>query len=164
MKYKFAYFRHKDYDTNKDSKKVSLLTFEHYIPSINSIISITSGKFWAGDKGANVEFKKFFDNTMIYVFYQQSKQNINNQTNKFAGIGFEIPLVPNKIKNNRYFQITGTNAFNHRIKSVVGKRENIILPGQLYNPTINYSINNYINNRNRLSESYIKANIYKIIF
>ncbi len=164
LKYKFAYFKHKDYDINHDDRKVSLLTFDHYLPSINSIVSVTGGKFWARDIGANIEFKKFFDNTMIYLFYQQSKQDINNQTNKFAGIGFEIPLVPNKIKNNKYFQITGTNAFNHKIKSVVGERENIILPGQLYNPTINYSINNYINNRDRLTKSYIENNIYRIIF
>ena len=159
IKYKFGYFKHKDFDINSDDRKFQIVTMEHYFENNDFIVSLSKGKYWAEDEGYEFKIKKFFDDTMIYLLFQKS----NNLNNKFVGIGFEVPLTPRKIPNNKYLQITSTNAFNHKIKTTISKDENVIASGQFNDVKTSYDISNHFYNRDRLNSGYIKKSLIKII-
>jgi len=164
IKYKFAKFI---YRKNHNIKKnINLLTYEYDYTKLDLGIEIVYGKFFNQDKGYKIRLKKFFDNTLIYLFYGKTKPKYNirfsENINKFAGIGFEIPIVSKQISNNsRYFQLTSTNFFNYGIGTTVGRKDgtNTIVYGQLIEPKSYTDISRYFYNKNRLSLEYIKYNI-----
>jgi hypothetical protein len=167
VKYKYGYFKHRDYDKNFKEKYVELLTYQYHFNPLDTIVEITGGKFWNQDTGYNLKLKKYFEDTMIYLLYQNSDKEYLNKTHndKFIAIGVEIPLTPKKIEDHRYYQITGTNAFNHKVKSTISRDDgtNTIVGGRNVEPILTKDMSRDYYNRGRLSKEYIRTNVLKLI-
>ncbi|NPA59888.1 MAG: YjbH domain-containing protein [Epsilonproteobacteria bacterium] len=146
----------KDQDTD-DTKNITLATYRYYDPHYDAIVELTGGTYYNQDNGFDLQLKRYFGETLIRLFYQ-------NTTAEYIGIGFELPLTPRRVADNRYIQFKGSNDFSYQIRSVVRSDDsvNALKPGGARNPDTGFEIEDRFLNRNRLTESYIRKHILRL--
>jgi hypothetical protein len=144
---KVGLFKNRD-DSNEEKKKIALVSYSYYIDTIDSIVKIQGGKYFYQDKGFDITFKKFFNNNAVYLKYQQ------NKSNKYVGIGFEIPL--DFSFNSKKAQIKGVNNFKHYVRTTVDRDDNTnqVVPSGLKEIDTRFDNESEYLNRGRFSKSY----------
>lgn len=155
--FKLKLGRLEDKDTGY-TRDVKLATYKYYTPWLDAFAELTYGTYYNQDKGYDIQLKRFFGDTMIKVFYQ------NTDAAEYMGAGFEIPLTPRKIPNFKYGQIKGKHDFKYQLRSVVfaDNNRNYLTPSGAVYPTSEHELEEQYLNRNRLSESYIRKHILRL--
>ena len=166
----------KDGDTYKEfylgkfnTRTLALTKYSYYHDKLDMLSIINIGKYWNQDLGFDIKFKRYFGDVAVYLTYQQSTPKRTNasfseSTDHYAGLGIEVPLTLRHTPNFKYVQVKGTNAFDYRVQTTVGRKDgtNSITPGGNYDPEIAISSEKYFYNRNRLQLSYIKSHAFRL--
>ena len=140
-----------------DTRKIYLADYTYYIDTYDLFLSLQAGKYYNQDNGFEVRMKRFFGDTAITLFYQ-------NTTQQYAGVGIELPLTPRSVPFGRYVQFTGKNDFSYRIRSSIkdAGTENNVNPSGAVVPALAYDIQSDLLNRNRLNISYLQKHILRM--
>ena len=151
---KLGYLKDKD---TKETHNITLGTYGYYSPNYDAYIELTGGKYYNQDNGFDLQVKRYFGETLIKLFYQ-------NTTDEYVGIGVELPLTPRRAANTPYVQFKGQNDFLYQLRSVVRSDDgqNFVKPGGARNPNTEFEIEDKFLNRNRLTESYVKNHILRL--
>ena len=178
FKLKAGYFESfKDGDAYKEfylgkfnTRTLALAKYSYYLDSLDMLSEINLGQYWNQDLGFDVKFKRYFGDIAVYLAYQQStpkrtRTSLSESTDHYAGLGIEIPLTLRHTPNFKYVQVKGTNAFDYRLQTTVGRKDgtNGVVPGGNYDPEVAISSENYFYNRNRLQLSYIQSHAFRLI-
>ena len=178
FKFKVGYFESfKDGDAYKElflgrfnTRTVALAKYSYYLDNLDMLSEINLGQYWNQDLGFDVKFKRYFGDVAVYLAYNQStpkrtRTTLSESTDHYAGLGIEIPLTLRHTPNFKYAQVKGTNAFDYRLQTTVGRNDgtNGVVPGGNYDPEVAISSENYFYNRNRLQLSYIKSHAFRLI-
>jgi len=178
FKLKAGYFKSfKDGDAYKElylgkfnTRTLALAKYSYYLDSLDMLSEIKVGKYWNQDLGFGVKLKRYFGDVAVYLAYEQStpkrtRASLSETTDRYAGLGIEIPLTLRHTPNFKYAQVRGTNAFDYRVETTVGRKDstNTLVPGGNYDPEVAISSENYFYNRNRLQLSYIKSHVFRLI-
>jgi hypothetical protein len=144
--------------------------YSYLFDKYDTFTELNFGQYWNQDIGFDLKVKRFFGDIAVYVSFEQSKPYFSNSlfsedTDRYAGIGFEIPLTFKHTQSYKYGQVMGTKAFDHQIKSTIAREDgtNTIVPGGNYNPKIALNSENYFYNRNRMQLSYIKIHSFRLV-
>ncbi|QSZ42382.1 hypothetical protein GJV85_09780 [Sulfurimonas aquatica] len=177
LKLKAGYFeQYRDGDAFKEywlgkfiSRRVLLVKYSYFVDSLDTLLEIKAGQYWNQDQGFEVRFKRYFGDTAVYLTYDQSKayqrdSSYSEQTDRYAGIGVEIPLTLRHTPSFKAVQLKGTNAFSYKVKTTILREDgtNNLVPGGNYDPSMVISSEEYYLNRNRLQLSYIKSHLFKM--
>jgi len=146
-----------DEDENKDTKKIYLGTYSYYDNTFDTSVELTAGQFYNQDSGFEFKLKRFFGDTALTLFYQ-------NSNTQFVGMGIEVPLTPRRVANSRYGQIKGKRDFYYQLRSSIHDKSgiNVVNPLDVKAPTREFDIENRFLNRNRFSEAYIKKHLLRL--
>ena len=154
FKFKLGYLKDKDTD---EARNIALATYGYYDYNYDAYVELTAGKYYNEDSGFDLQLKRYFGDTLIRFFYQ-------NTTSEYIGIGFELPLTPRRVANTPYVQIKGKNNFSHQLRSAIRSDDgqNFVKPGGAKNPKTEFELEDRFLNRNRLTESYIKKHLLRL--
>ncbi len=146
-------FKHKD-NNIKDDRDVYLGSYRYFYEPLNLFTKITYGQYWNQDKGATVEFKRFFDQTAVSFYIQDVGY-------KYAGVRVSFPLTTRKLYNSKIVQLKGKSDFNYGIRTTI--KETVAGNPQRPNggviPKSDFELTATYLDRDRLNSSYIKNNI-----
>jgi hypothetical protein len=145
-----------DWKDDPDIRTNYLGIYSYYIPQIDTNFRLTGGEYFYGDRGYEVRMKKFFGDTAISFFYQNSDQN-------YIGINIALPLTPRKIADS-YLQLKGKNNFNYGLRTTVQDDDgaNTIETAYLVKVGREFDTERSFLNRNRLSSDYVKKHILRV--
>ena len=145
-------------DNQDDMRDVYLGSYRYFYAPLNLFTEFSYGQYWAQDKGAMVEMKRFFGETSV-AFY------IKNTVKSYAGFEVSLPLTFRKIpKSSAFGQLKGKKDFSYGIRTVVESPDNanyLTVTGGIF-PKTDLELTSVYLNRDRLSVSYIKENLNRI--
>lgn len=139
-----------------DERTVYLGSYTYYDATYDAMLTLSGGKYYNQDTGFDVKFKRFFGDTAITLFYQ-------NTSSEYMGVGVELPLTPRRVPDG-YVQLKGKSDFSYSIRSSIRDTsgENMIKPSGAVNPALEYSLESRMLNRNRLSQAYLRAHVLRL--
>ena len=142
-------------DDDKE-KDIYLGSYNYYYDSYDVLFSVRGGKYFNQDEGFDIGVKRFFGDTSINFFYQ-------NTDTQFVGLGVEIPLTPRRVSNSKYGQFKGKRDFEYHFRTSVKDKSgiNAINPKDAKIANREFNAKSRFLNRYRLSEDYIKKHILR---
>lgn len=137
-------------------REVYLGSYTYYDKTYDAFFTLSAGRYYNQDNGFDLKFKRFFGDTAITLFYQ-------NTNVEYIGIGVELPLTPRRVLDG-YLQVKGTGNFSHSVRSSIRDSggQNFVKPSGAINPQLAYDTESRFLNRNRLSQSYLRAHVLRL--
>jgi len=154
-----------DNDNGSNRKETYLGSYRYYFAPLDTYLEGTVGKFYTQDRGALAEFKRYFGDTAITLYYKNSVAT-DGRNHQAGGIQFQFPLTPRRdMKRYRYFpQIKGTNEWSYAQETSIAKNGQVNYLGTPIGikpePPVNAGRVFY--NRDRLSEGYLKKHLLRL--
>ena len=160
--------RYKEYYLGKYiTRDFFIAKYSYMLSEYDLLAELEVGRYWNLDSGFGVKIKRFFGDVAVSMAYTQTKaDNLFSETfDKYATIGFEIPLTFQHLPNNKYLQLQGTKAFNYDLKSTIFRNDgsNNLVSGGSYNPPVALSLKEDFYNRGRVQLSYIKSHLFRFV-
>lgn len=149
-------------DKNNDSDHdVWIGGYRYYFSPLDLFFEITGGKYWYQDKGYTLELKRFFEDTCITLFYQDTDDPIGG---KAAGIKISLPLTPRRDMKPSFFQVKGSDQWSYYQQTTVHDQGegNPINMNIAIEPRTARSLERVYCNRDRLNELYINAHLLRM--
>ncbi|RUM66030.1 MAG: hypothetical protein DSZ06_04050 [Sulfurospirillum sp.] len=145
-----------DWKIDPDVRTNYLGIYSYYIPQIDANFRLTGGEFYSGDHGFEVRMKKFFGDTGVSFFYQNTDQN-------YIGINVALPLTPRRV-GDYMVQLKGKNDFSYGLRTTVQDDDGrntleTAYAVRIYNE---FDTEKTFLNRNRLSTDYVKRHILRL--
>lgn len=148
-----GYFKH---DSNDHKAKPALINYRFYLDSWDWALEVGAGQYWFDDKGFTVSSKHWFGDTSVSITYQ-------NTDEQFAGLTFSLPITLQKDMNPSVIQVRGIDEWSLNYRTMVGNDRCNCLNGSLATPTgLQHNLARVYDNRDRLSESYVQANLARL--
>jgi hypothetical protein len=151
-------FKNKNKDLN-DDKEVYLGTYRYFYTPLELFTEITYGKYWYKDNGGMFKVKRFFNDTAVSFYYQDTTME------KYIGFTITLPLTPRKLnKASNWGQVKGIRDFTTGLRSTVFRDDgtNLLNPFGGITPVSDFELGSYYLNSYRLTSEYIKKNISKL--
>ena len=150
---KVGSFKHKNSNI-KDKRDIYLGTYRYFYEPFNLFTEVTYGQYWNQDKGATIEFKRFFDQTAVSFYIQDVSY-------KYAGVKVSFPLTTRKLYNSKIVQLKGKSDFNYGIRTTIKEASggNVLYPNGGVIPKSDFELTSTYLDRDRLNGSYIRNNI-----
>lgn len=120
-----------------------VVQYRYNLPFYNISSTLTSGKFFEQDSGYRLDFKFWFDNNAITLFYK-------NTDSTFAGVALSIPLTPARSFNTPAFRLEGENHWTYHLQTQTGKSRNTISFGNARIPSLPIPNDHLLFNEDRL--------------
>jgi hypothetical protein len=149
-----SYYRDKR-DDNADVVKPMLAHYRYYIDQYDWALEANAGQYWAGDKGFTVTSKHWFGDTSVNLYYQKTDKS-------FAGLSLSIPLSFRKDMSPAPLQIRGIEQWTYGYRTMVNNPSNDLNGSLAATSDLQNSIDRNYYNRDRLSASYINANLLRL--
>jgi hypothetical protein len=146
---------------NNHHKKYELATYRlAHDASMSTVTEITTGKYWAGDKGWSVGQRFWHGDTALNVYLRRTRMTESSPLVSFAGLQFSIPITPRVNKGMQHLALRGTNQWTYTLESRVFDRENLLTGGYGEVPRLGDSlIQNF--NRDRNSTRYLESSLIR---
>lgn len=142
-------------------KNYGLATYRYaYDDSMTTVTEISSGKFWAGDRGWILGQKFWHGDTALAVYLRRSRMTDASPLVSFAGFQISLPLTPRVNKGFENLAIKGVNQWTYALESRVFDRENLITGGFGEIPKVGESLIQTFN-RDRNNTRYFEAGLIK---
>ena len=142
-------------DENGDkNKEIYLGKYRYFYEPLELFSEVVYGQYWNQDRGVTVQLKRFFGETEIAFYYK----NVGSQ---YLGVLLSFPFTPKVSSASRVGQIKGKKDFHYGLRTVIrdDSGSNRLLPSSGIIPTLDFELESYYLNRDRVSQSYIKAHI-----
>ncbi len=162
---KYAYFRGREetvpsgniaYEPFREEHYIYTATYSYYHDSLDTLLELTTGKFYYDDTGFEVKAKRYFGDTAIGFFYQKADE-------QYIGISIEVPLTPRKVEDS-YFQVKGKADYKYNLRTTVNDPDNAnyLAPGGLLRASREFDIESNFLNRSRLNSDYVKKHVLRL--
>ena len=152
-------FENKDKNLD-DDKEVYLGTYRYFYTPLELFTEITYGKFWYKDKGGMLRIKRFFNDTAVSFYYQDTSME------KYIGFTVTLPLLTARklSKASNWGQIKGIRDFTTGLRTTVFRDDgtNALNPFGGITPVSDFELGSYYLNSYRLTSEYIKKNISRL--
>jgi hypothetical protein len=143
-------------------KNYHLVNYRYaYDDQQRTVTELTSGKFWAGDKGWNIMQKFWHGDTAISVYMRRSRMSDTRPLVSFAGLQISLPFTPRVNKSFEYFNLRGSNQWSYTIETKILEKDNFIVGGYGEVPKIGESLVQTFN-RDRNSTKYYEASLIRL--
>ena len=142
------------YETNV-SKHSLLASYRYYLPEQAISTTLTAGKFWDEDQGFRLDFKFWFEDKAVTLFYK-------NTDNQFIGMGLSIPLTPEKAFDKPWGQLKGKKQWQYALQTQIANTTNNVSFKSAGIPKPTDSIENIYFNHDRLSPLYTRHNQHRL--
>jgi hypothetical protein len=149
-------------DSDRDLKReIYLGSYRYYIDQLDLYVEGTYGKYFYQDKGITIDVKRFFGDTSITMFY---KYTGDNEGQEAAGIRISFPLTPRRDMKPSFAQIRGADSWSYQLQSTVASEGefNPVNTNIAVIPQMFHNLEHTYYNRDRLSEVYIKNNLFRL--
>ena len=147
-----------DFYSDTKYRNEKLLSYRYYLDNINSDLKITIGEYLYGDRGVNLQFKRYFSDISIGFDLSKTKHPIRG-TNTVGKLTLSIPFGMKKQYKTDYFNIKGGNLSYERRKTVTNQEgSNLAQPLHLKEIDNSFTLENYYLDRGHLHPAYIKSN------
>jgi hypothetical protein len=143
---------------SNESREVYLGKYRYFYEPLDLFSEITYGQYWNQDRGVTLQLKRFFGESAIALYYK----NVGTQ---YLGIQFSIPFTLQKIpKASSFGQIRGKKDFTYSLRTTIKEDDgtNRLKPSGGVIPEVDFEIENYYLNRDRVNKEYIKENIERM--
>ena len=136
-------------------REIYTAEYRYYWESLNTSFQVEAGQFWRQDKGIKLSSVFNMGDTRVTLYAQDTD---------VALIGFDvsIPLTPRRDMRPSFFQLKGADTWTHGIATKVNGSDNALSPQRGYRPNYLRYIDERYFNDDRLSISYIKANVSRL--
>ena len=141
-------------------REVMMGMYRYYSSKFDASAEIRYGQYWQQDKGVMLKLERLFGDVTVNLNYKNTKVD-NQKSNQFIGLGFSVPLSPNKDHSNKYVQFRGKPNWNYTINSLVGEA-NVLTPGTGDTARMFYNLDNFYYNLDRLGKKYIYNNASRL--
>ena len=137
--------------------KILLGTYRLYLPHWDSSIEATAGSFYNRDRGYRFDFKRFFGDTAISVFYAHT-------TEKILGLALTVPLTPRRDLPPAAVQVRGWAHWPLSLYTVIKdpSQANPLEPGLAQLPDTPHSLRGATYDDSRLNASYVKEHLARL--
>lgn len=143
-------------------KNYHLINYRYaYDDQQRTITELTSGKFWAGDKGWNIAQKFWHGDTAISVYMRRSRMSDIRPLVSFAGLQISLPFTPRVNKSFESLNLRGSNQWSYTIETKILEKDNFIVGGYGEVPKIGESLVQTFN-RDRNSTRYYEAGLLRL--
>jgi hypothetical protein len=147
---------------NNNQRNYQLLKYRYASGyDFNNATEVTSGKFWAGDKGFSVNHKFWHGDTAISVYFRRTRPTDASQLYSFAGLEISLPLTPRQNKGFENLIIKGPSQWSYALETRVLAPENTIIGGLGVVPRVGESLMQKFNH-DRNSTKYYEVNMFRI--
>ena len=151
-----------------EHRSIYLARYSYLLQDYDLLGEVRGGKYWNQDTGFDVTLKRFFGDVSISLFYQQSNGSNklhSEQTDRFAGMGIELPLTLKRTPVYRYGQLRGTNAFRYGLRTTIMRDDgsNRIITSGTVDPRTGFEVEDYFLNRNRMQPGYLETHLYRLL-
>ncbi len=123
------------------------------------------GEFFDGDKGYIASTRFRFADTFIEVLYRDSKNALELERQKFAGVQISLPISPRRALATPYAVVRGAAEFNTSLLTLVGQQSNYISGigshGRFANAPASLDLKLY--NRDRQSAAYASSHAQRLV-
>jgi len=150
-----------------------LASYRYYYTPLDLSLGGTAGRFWAQDKGFQLELKRFFGDTAVSIYYKNTRIQESMSQGlplkwQAAGIQFAFPLTPEKDMKHYYkMQLRGADQWGYAQETTVARSNsagaNYLPPVPLaLNPLPSTALLRSYYNRDRLSGEYIASHLDRL--
>ena len=154
IRFEVGYFEHKD--VKGLTAEPAIAYYRYHMPEHDWSIELSTGKYWHGDNGYSIVSKHWFGDTTVNITLQKSDFT-------FAGLSFSIPLTLRKEMRPQGYQVTGIDQWTWGYRTMISNSANYLYYGNLVaSPDLQHNIDRVYFNRDRLSPSYIRANLNRL--
>lgn len=153
---KLGTFKDKNDNTWND-RDIYLGSYRYFYQPLNLYTEVMYGQYWDQDEGATLQFKRFFDQTSIALYYKDVGY-------KYAGFELNIPFTWRKLQKASIGQIKGKSDFSYGIRTTLKEPTggNVQRPNGGIIPKSDFELNSYYLDRDRLNGSYIQHNLERM--
>ncbi|MGR5341963.1 YjbH domain-containing protein [Vibrio astriarenae] len=149
-----SYYEHKN-DNNARTATPVLAHYRYYFDQYDWALEANAGEYWAGDKGFKLTSKHWFGDTAVSIFFEHSDKS-------FAGLNIALPLSFRKDMAPDPIQIRGIEQWTWGYRTMVRNSMNFLDGSLVQEVDLQNKIDRNYYNRDRLSASYINANIERL--
>lgn len=130
--------------------------YRYYVEPLDMSLALEAGQFWREDRGAKVSATFNFGDTQLSVFVQDTDVQM-------LGIGISIPLTPRRDMRPAAVQLKGNDSWQYNLTTRTDfAGSNPLAPLQGYRPAYLRHLNNTYFNNDRLTLSYVRANLLRL--
>lgn len=151
-----------------------LAKYSYLLEDYDTFVELRGGQYWNQDLGFDIKLKRFFGDIAVYLrgayskpftFDDGSTGTYSENTNKFVGLGIEIPLTLRHTPLYKYGQVRGTNSFAYSVNTTIKREDgsNTLVLGSNEDPEVDIESEKYFYNRNRLQLSYFRKHAFRFI-
>jgi hypothetical protein len=153
---KLGTFKDKNDNTWND-RDIYLGSYRYFYQPLNLYTEVMYGQYWDQDQGATLQFKRFFDQTSIALYYKDVGY-------KYAGFELSIPFTWRKLQKASIGQIKGKSDFSYGIRTTLKEPTggNVQRPNGGIIPKSDFEVSSYYLDRDRLNGSYIQHNLERM--
>jgi hypothetical protein len=126
-----------------------------------AVSELTSGKFWAGDKGFSVNQRFWYGDTVLNLYFRRTRMTESQPLVSFAGLQLSIPFTPRENKSLEHLGFRGVSQWTYSLETKVLEKDNIITGGYGEVPRIGDSLVTTFN-RDRNSTRYYDNNLARM--
>jgi hypothetical protein len=130
-------------DTGKRHESLVASVRWRYAP-LALVATVSGGRFYEGDRGAEVELARWFRDTSVGVFYAHTGVSV-------VGVRLTLPLTPRREMTPGLLQVRGTPRWEYDVFSVVQHRTNDIVSGVAVQPVTPWNLEDAYRDASRLT-------------
>lgn len=156
---------HREYD-------VYLGSYRYLYSPFDLSIEATAGKFWAQDKGASLEVKRYFEDTSV-TFYLKGSKGEDRKSWRSVGLQLTFPLTPRRdMKPVAKLQLRGSDEWayaqestlkNNNVNNATRGSLNYLAPYPLaINPQSTQALYRSMYNKDRLNGPYLRRHLERL--
>lgn len=146
--------------------------YRYFYGPLDLSMEAAAGKFWAGDQGASLEVKRYFEDTSV-SFYAKRSKGEDRKVWEAVGIQFTFPLTPRRdMKPVAKLQLRGTDEWayaqettlrNNNVNNPARGSLNYLAPYPLViNPQPTQALYRSFYNKDRLNGGYLRQHLERL--
>ena len=129
--------------------------YRYYLPLYNLSATISAGQFFEQDTGYRLDFKFWFEDKAITLFYK-------NTGAQFLGLSFSTPLTTKRALSTPWMQLNGNNHWTYSLQTQTGNERNTVNFGSAIFPFLPGQQDHLLFNEDRLNPLYLIKNEQRI--
>lgn len=135
------------------TRTVALAGYTWFDPGRDYSLSLTGGRFYAGDAGFRLDLTRHFGDTMVTLFFKAASRD-----DQAGGLQLSLPLTPRRDMTPGALQVKGARRWAHQQSTTLNAADgtNTLKPLLLYEPMLDLDLRRDLHDSGRLGEAYLR--------
>ncbi len=140
-------------------RKVALAGYTWFDSDRDYAVSLTAGRFYAGDSGFRLDLKRYFGDTICGLFFKAA-----SRYDQAVGFQVSLPLTPRQDSQPSGVQIKGSRRWSYGLSTTVNDAEgrNPLRPLLLFEPNLDLNLQRDFFDAERLSPDYLRTHLPRL--